>query len=401
RPTRAYRPQRGFLTLLNLGDGTAIGAKGPFSFEGAWVWRWKDRIDRRFMAMFQSLAPDDTPTFPPMDRAMVCGGCAAKVGPGELSRALARLDVPTDPTVELGLTRPDDAAVVRLPGGDRVGLTIDAFTAFRDDPWLVGRVAAVNALNDLYAKGMTPRWALALVGIPDDGATEETLYQVMHGARVTLDAAGVTLVGGHSLQTDALQVGFSVTGLADGPLRTLGGLVPGQSLVLTRPLGTGVLFYAHAAGRARSAWIRDAEARLVRTHGAAAEVAARFGATAATDVTGFGLAGHLAEMTRESGVGAEISLAALPILPGAETLVTQGVRSTFHDQNAHARRSLAGITEGPRVELLFDPQTAGGLLFGAPGDGAGVVAALHAAGEPDAVVIGRVVAGPPGIRVLP
>lgn len=401
KPTRLYRPQRGFLTLLNLGDGTAIGAKGPLSFEGAWVWRWKDRIDRRFMAMFQSLGPDDTPTFAPMDRDMACGGCAAKVGPGELSRALARLDVPADPTVEIGLERPDDAAVVRLPGGERVGLTIDAFTAFRDDPWLVGRVAAVNALNDLYAKGLTPRWALAIVGIPDDGATEETLFQVMHGARVTLDAAGVTLVGGHTLRTDALQVGFSVTGLADGPLRTLGGLRPGQALVLTRPLGTGVLFAAHAAGRARSAWVRAAEERLVRTHRDAAAIVAGFGATAATDVTGFGLAGHLAEMTRESGVGAEISLAALPILPGVETLLAQGVRSTSHDQNAHARRFLAEVTGGPRVELLFDPQTAGGLLVGVPGDGADVVAALHAGGETDAVVIGRVVEGPPGIRVLP
>ncbi|MDP2312886.1 MAG: selenide, water dikinase SelD [Pseudomonadota bacterium] len=393
---RPYVPQRGFLTLLNLGDGVAIGARGPVSFEGAWVMRWKDRIDRRFMAMFQSVAADDTPTFEPMAGEMTCGGCAAKVGPGELGRALSRLDVPDDPTVELGLSHPDDAAVVRVPGGDRVGLTIDAFTAFCDDPWMVGRVAAVNAVNDLYAKGMTPRWALALVGIPDEGprATEETLFQVMHGARTTLDALGITLVGGHTLRTDPLQVGFTVVGLADGPLRTQDQLAAGDALVLTRALGTGVLFYAHAAGRARGEWVRTAVAKMTRSHRDAAGVAGRFGARAATDVTGFGLAGHLAEMARASGVGATLSLAALPVLPGVMSLLAQGVRSTFHAQNTAARRHVRGAVDDPRAELLYDPQTAGGLLFAVPGDAAeAVVAALHAIGEVDAAVIGAVTTG--------
>lgn len=397
---RPYVPQRGFLTLLNLGDGVAIGAKGAFAFQGAWAWRWKDRIDRAFLERFRSVAADDTPTFQPMEGEMVCGGCAAKVGPGELSRALARLDVPEDPSVELGLSRPDDAAVVRTPSGDRVGLTIDAFTAFCDDPWLVGRVAAVNAVNDLYAKGMTPRWALALVGIPDEGprATEETLFQVMHGARLTLDALGVTLVGGHTLRTDTLQVGFTVAGLADGPLRTQDNLVPGDVLVLTRALGTGVLFFAHAAGRARGEWVRTAVARMTRSHRDAAAIAWQFGARAATDVTGFGLAGHLAEMARASGVGARISLAALPVLPGVATLLEQGVRSTFHAQNAAARRHVAGAPAGimkePTAEILYDPQTAGGLLFAVPAEAASaVVAALHAVGEVDAAVIGAVKEG--------
>ncbi len=393
---RPYVPQRGFLTLLNLGDGVAIGAKGPITFSGAWAFRWKDHIDRAFVARFQSIAADDTPTFTPMASEMVCGGCAAKVGPGELGRALGRLDVPEDATVELGLAHPDDAAVVRTPRGDRVGLTIDAFTAFCDDPWLVGRIAAVNAVNDLYAKGMTPRWALALVGIPDEGprATEETLFQVMHGARRSLDALGVTLVGGHTLRTDTLQVGFTVVGLAEGPLRTQDRLAPGNALVLTRALGTGVLFFAHAAGRARGVWVRTAVARMIRSHRDAAEVAGRFGAGAATDVTGFGLAGHLAEMARASGVGATVSLGSLPVLPGVGALMAQGVRSTFHAQNTAARRHVRGDTEDPRAEILYDPQTAGGLLFAVPGDMAdATVAALHAIGETDAAVIGRVTTG--------
>ncbi|MDP2305604.1 MAG: selenide, water dikinase SelD [Pseudomonadota bacterium] len=396
---RRYVPQRGFLSLLNLGDGVAIGAKGPLAFEGAWAWRWKDRIDRAFMARFQSVAADDTPAFAPMPGAdaMVCGGCAAKVGPGELSRALSRLDdVPQDPSVELGLSHPDDAAVVRTPSGDRVGLTVDAFTAFCDDPWIVGRIAAVNAVNDLYAKGMTPRWALAMVGIPDEGprATEETLFQVMHGARVTLDGLGVTLVGGHTLRTDSLQVGFTVAGIAEGPLRTQDRLAPGDALILTRALGTGVLFYAHAAGRARGDWVRTAIARMTRSHRDAAAVAWRFGARAATDVTGFGLAGHLAEMARASGVGATLSLESLPLLPGVATLLAQGVRSTFHAQNTEARRHLRGAVDDARAEILYDPQTAGGLLFAVPrGVAEATVAALHDIGESSAAVIGWVCAG--------
>lgn len=390
RPLRTYAPQRGFLSLLNLGGQDALGARGPVSFQGAWVWRWKDRIDRRFMKMFQSIGPDDRPTFTPMTTDMTCGGCAAKVGPGELSRVLARMPIPKDPSVEMGLGAADDIAVVHTPSGDRLGLSIDAFTAFCDDPWSVGRIAAVNALNDLYVKGMMPRWALAIVGVPDDGSTEETLHHVMDGARSVLDASRVTLVGGHTLRTDALQVGFSITGVGEG-MRTKAGLQPGDTLILTRALGTGVLFYAHAAGRARGEWIRDAMTRMARTHRESAKVASRFGVHAATDVTGFGLAGHLLEMTRASSLGARITATRLPILPGAQSLLDQGLRSTWHAQNEHAR---AEITGDP-PPILFDPQTAGGMLFGVRAELADeALEALHAAGEDDAVAIGTVTESP-------
>lgn len=390
RPLRPYKPQTAFLSLLNLGGGDGIGARGALSFRGAWVWRQKDRIDRKFMRMFQSIGPDDRPTFTPMaDADMTCGGCAAKVGPGELARVLARMPIPKDPSVEIGLATADDIAVVHTPAGDRLGLSIDAFTAFCDDPWSVGQIAAINALNDLYAKGMVPRWALAIVGIPDDGATEDTLHHVMAGARSVLDASRVTLVGGHTLRTDVLQIGFSVTGVGEG-MRTKAGLEVGDSLILTRALGTGVLFYAHAAGRARGVWIREAMARMARTHRESAKVASRFGVHAATDVTGFGLAGHLLEMTRASSLGARIHAAKLPILPGAQALLDQGLRSTYHSQNEHARASMTG--EPPPI--LFDPQTAGGMLFGVRPDLADeALAALHDAGERDAAIIGVVTEG--------
>ncbi len=168
---RAYRPQRDFLSLLNLGDGGAIGTKWGVSVEGRAVFALKDWIDRRFVRRFQVLEQDGavTPDFaaqPMPGGDMLCGGCAAKVGESSLTRALERLGVPSHPAVVLGLAQPDDAAAVETERGEIVAATVDSFRAFADDPYLVGRVAAVNAVSDLWAKGVTPRFALAQVTVP-------------------------------------------------------------------------------------------------------------------------------------------------------------------------------------------------------------------------------------------
>ena len=406
---RRYRPQGDFLTLLNLGDGDALGAKWGLSFGGSWVMGLKDRIDRRFMRRFQVLEPDGRPTAefaaqPAMDDrgTMLCGGCAAKLGQGRLERVLERLGPPpADASVELGLEAADDVAAWRLGDGRRVVASIDAFRGFTDDPWLVGRIGALNALSDLWAKGARPRWALALVALPESApgeAEEETLYQVMAGARSVLDAHGVTLAGGHTTTAAELMVGFTVEGLAEAgePLRRLDGLRPGQRLLLTKPLGTGVLFHADARGLLRGPWLRAALASMERPNAAADEVATAIGATGATDVTGFGLAGHLGAMARASGVAAELVLEALPALPGALELLGRGVRSTSHAENARLRGSLRLAPEAetdPRLELLFDPQTAGGLLFGVDAERADeALARLREGGDAAAAVIGETAA---------
>lgn len=389
--TRRYRPQADFLALLNLGDGTAIGSRSGIVFEGAWAMRWKDRIDRTFMRKFQPLAPDDTPAFAPMeDEAMECGGCAAKVGQAELQAALGQLPPREDPSVELGLDRPDDAAVVRTTRGERIALTVDGFTAFVDDPWLVGKVAAINAVSDLHVKRLRPRWAFALVGV--QGAEE--LHQVMAGLRSVLDARGISLVGGHTLRTDKLQVGLTLVGEAPGEVPTLDAMQVGDTLILTRALGTGVLFRADALGRARGAWVLAALAAMERTPPALPEV------HAATDITGFGLAGHLGAMAAASDVTAEVSLAALPVLDGVEILLAQGVRSTVHEQN-RAVVGVVDVPEAPRAALLFDPQTAGPMLLSVADPGP-VLAALRASGVSPSI-IGRVLprAGDARIRVVP
>ncbi|MEM7483317.1 MAG: selenide, water dikinase SelD [Acidobacteriota bacterium] len=409
-PLRRYRPQSDFLSLLNLGDGEALGTKGRWSFEGRWVMRLKDWIDRRFMDKFQVLDAEGAlqksfegagmGTSDSASGEMECGGCAAKIGQTSLARALARLPpAPADPGVFVGLDRPDDAAIFTTRRGDRIVSTIDAFRSFTDDPFLVGRVAAVNALSDLWAKGAHGRHAQALVALPShlpSSVAEEMLYQVLAGARVAFDAEGVTLLGGHTTTGPELLVGFAVDGeLSAGraPL-TLDLLESGQELILTKGLGTGVLLQADMQGRLRGRWLESAISSMVQSNARAAEIAVAHGATAMTDITGFGLAGHLLETLRASGVSAQIDLDAVPALPGAIELLGQGIRSTAHEENARAKAQL--LVQGEAVRhsaypLLFDPQTSGGLLFGVPAKTVEeVLDLLQGAGFSEAARIGTV-----------
>lgn len=404
RRLRPYRPQRDFLSLLNLGDGGAIGTKWGVSVEGRSVFALKDWIDRRFVRRFQVLDRDGavTPDFaaaPMPGGEMLCGGCAAKVGESSLTRALERLGVASDPAVVLGLAQPDDAAAVETERGEIVAATVDSFRAFADDPYLVGRVAAVNAISDLWAKGVAPRFALAQVSVPDGqsaDAQEEMLYQVMAGAHAGLVADGVTLVGGHTTIGPELVAGFAVWGFAATAdvLIRLGGAAPGDQLILTKPLGTGVILQADMRALARGAWVEAAVVSMLRSNGPAGRAMLALRPSAATDVTGFGLAGHLGELLRASKASAVLDLGAIPALPGALALLGRGIRSTAHPENVRARRAMlvepdaAGRT---RLDLLFDPQTSGGLLIAVPRErGPAMLSALHAAGDAAAAIIGEV-----------
>jgi len=406
RPLRRYRAQRDFLALLNLGHGRAVGAKWGVVAAGRPVWRLKDWIDRRFMRRFRVLETDGAPSpgFPSpeamkMDE-MPCGGCAAKVGVSVLERALARLEpARSDDTVLLGLDRPDDTAALATPSGDVLLATVDAFRAFTDDPWWVGRVAAVNAVSDVHAKGGRPRHALCIVTVPDADpvAAEETLFQVLSGVRAALDPMQISLVGGHTTSGGELFVGLAVTGElgAAREILPLDGASPGERLVLSKALGSGVVLAADMQGRASGAWLAAALCSMAKSNEEAARIARAAQASACTDVSGFGLAGHLSEILRASGAAARVELSALPALPGARGLLARGVRSTFHEQNAIGRRGLAIAPEqaaDPSLELLFDPQTSGGLLFRLPSERAAeAVRALRDSGA-DAAVVGRVIA---------
>ncbi len=421
---RPYRPQKDFLTLLNLGDGTAIGAKWRSAFAGSWVFKLKDSIDRKFMGKFQALSPahdraDVSEEFSELfsmrgEMEMVCGGCAAKLGSSSLERTLERLtaEYPAAASekngaaggetlaIELGLEERDDAVAFHSPEGSRIVSSVDQFQAFSDDPFLVGRVGAVNAVSDVLAKGVEPKIAQALIALPEKAPAaerEEILLQVLAGGRVAFDELGVVLVGGHTTTATELLVGFVVEGFADPDLDllTLDRLQPKQTLILTKALGTGVVLAADRQGRARGRWLEAAIASMLRLNQDAAAIARRAGASAATDVTGFGFAHHLGSMLAASSLEATVGLDSLPRLPGAAELFRAGLRSTFHEENA---RALAGLVveetarSHPFLPFLFDPQTSGGLLFGVDPDRAqGALEELAAAGY-RAAAVGR--AGP-------
>jgi selenide,water dikinase len=410
RPLREYRPQRQHLSLISTGNQYAVASRGPLAWRGAWVWRWKDWIDRRFVREYTDL-PDMADGSAPQtgqgaaDRqasdvvsaaAMRCGGCGSKIGADVLTRVLERLSPGARGDVVIGLEEPDDAAVVESAGEEALVQSVDFFRAIVDDPFLFGQIAASHALGDIYAMGGEPRSALAIVTLPlgPEPKQEDVLAHLMAGAVMVLKEAGAALVGGHTSEGAELALGFAVSGLVDrSRILRKAGLRAGDRLVLTKAIGTGALFAADMRHRARGRWIQSAIQSMVQPQRAAAECLLAHGATACTDVTGFGLIGHLVEMLRASRVDAEVNLGAVPILPGAEEAARAGFLSSLQPQNARLRRAIVDPppqTAGdPRFALLFDPQTCGGLLAGLPADRAEhCVADLRARGYEAAAILG-------------
>jgi selenide,water dikinase len=422
RSLKRYRPQRRWLALISTGDRYAVASRGAFKAEGAWVWRSKDWIDRRFMARFSELPSMGSPAAVPspsviLDRndaeqakaalEMRCGGCAAKVGAASLSRGLGSLHPLARPDVLIGLGEPDDAAVVRVPPGKAMVHTVDLFPAFFDDLYLFGKVAANHALGDVFAMGAEPQSATAIALLPPglSRKIEADLGQMMAGAVEVLNEAGCALVGGHTGEGREVSLGFAVNGLIDEglgyPMRK-GGMRPGDVLLLTKALGTGTLFAAHARLAAQGRWIDEALASMILSNRLAAQCLRTHEATACTDVTGFGLLGHLLEMTRASGVHAEVDLEALPILNGAEQLLARGIFSSLHSANArediHVRNRPEALGH-PRFPLIFDPQTAGGLLASVPVERVeACLSALRGFGYESAVAIGRALSACAGLE---
>jgi len=410
RSLRRFRPQREALYLISTGGRHAVGTRNGLVVEGDWVWRWKDWIDRRFMRKFNEL-PEMTPApaaaLPPLaDRealkeisaiAMRCGGCGAKVGATVLSRALAGIEPAARADVVVGLDAPDDAALVDV-GGQQLSLqTVDYFRAIVDDPYTLGKIAANHSLGDVYAMGGEPQTALAIATVPYglESKVEADLSAMMAGANEVLREAGCALVGGHTSEGAELALGFAVNGLvpATAALRK-GGLEPGDGLILTKPLGTGTLLAADMRGKAKARWVMAAIAHMIASNAKAAQILRQHGVHAATDVTGFGLIGHLIEMVRASDVDAKLAIDRLPLLEGARETVARSIFSSLQPQNVRLRRAireLATVAEHPLYPMLFDPQTSGGLLAAVPlAEAEPCVAALRAAGYAAAAIIGFV-----------
>ena len=405
---RGYRPQRDYLKLISTGGRGAVADKWGLPLDGGWLWRWKDRIDRRFMALFDDLPQMSAPALPKRLAAGVraelaggkplCGGCGAKMGPGDLSAALAALPTPQREDVLSGPG--DDAAVLRHGLSWQVATT-DHLRAVTEDPVAMARIAAVHAMGDVWAMGCAPQAALAQVILPRMSAALQarTLAEIMAAAAEVFGGAGADVAGGHTSLGAELTLGFAVTGLSAQEPIGKAGARPGDALILTKPIGTGVILAAEMARAAPGAAVAGALASMQLPQGAAAAALATR-AHAMTDVTGFGLAGHLLELLQASGAAATLDLAAIPLLPGAVLLAEAGHESTLLPANRAAVGPFVTGPDDPRTDLMFDPQTAGGLLAAVPADAAAaLVAEVRAAGLPTATVIGHVQAGAPGIAL--
>lgn len=388
---RAYHPQKDYLKLISLGGKSALGDRFGLTFAGPWVWRWKNRIDQKFMLKFRNL-PRMSPNPLPDERAagaealddkMLCGGCGAKLGQEALMQALGPDGLPGD-----------DAAVFEI-GGVRTVISTDHLREIVTDPVTMTRITAQHALGDIWAMGARPRVALTNLILPRmaPSLAARTLGEIMTTAREAMKEAGAQIVGGHSSQGSELTIGFTVTGECDRKPIGLHGARAGDALILTKPIGSGVLMAAEMAGQACGEDVIRALNLMMQSQACAASILK--GANAMTDVTGFGLLGHLRNICLNSAVGAELDIQSVPLMHGALELAAVGVRSSLYPDN---RLPFPGLDDTPRHDLLIDPQTSGGLLAAVPGEASAMVAALCAAGY-EAAEVGRITQETGQIRI--
>ena len=322
-------------------------------------------------------------------------GCACKLRPQALEEVLARLPLPTDPAVLVGTETADDAAVYRLGDGLAIVQTVDFFTPIVDDPYMFGAISAANSLSDVYAMGAKPLFALNVVGFPSNRLPMRVLEEILQGALDKAAEAGISVIGGHTVDDTEPKFGLVVTGVVH-PERVLRNSTarPGDALVLTKPLGTGIIATAIKRGLADESVARQAAELMATLNRAAAEAMIEVGAHACTDVTGFGLLGHLREMAAGSGVDVTIHAGAVPTLPAAWTfagagVVPGGTLNNLAFVQGHVTFS-SGVSRVAQL-LLADAQTSGGLLISLPFKRAdALLAALQARGVSAAAVIGQV-----------
>lgn len=393
---KAFRPQASFLKLISLGRKSAIAEKAGFSAQGDMLWRWKNSIDQKFMDQFRSLPEMATEPLPEralgVDEALgdapLCGGCGAKVGSGVLGEALECI-----PDAGRGdvLSRPgDDAALLHFGQTTQV-VSVDHLRAFDEDPWRMARIATVHALGDVWAMGAAPQSVLVSLTLQRMSAElqKRALSEIMDGVRSITEACGAEIVGGHTTLGAETTIGLTVTGLVQTDQRaiTLEGARTGDALILTRPIGSGTLLAAEMTGKARGQDVVALLNELQQPQDNAAEILAA--AHAMTDVTGFGLGGHLLAMCKASGVGAAIRLDAIPVFDGAVDLTMQGIRSSIFPENAKVADAFDGMN-GAIGDLLFDPQTSGGLLAAVSAECADTILERLSAAGYSAATIGEI-----------
>ncbi len=322
-------------------------------------------------------------------------GCASKIDRASLKRALEGLSELHDPNVLVGMAAGDDAGVYKMNATTALVQTVDVFSPSVDDPYTFGRVAAANSLSDVYAMGGRPLTALSIIGFPIGVVADSVMRDILRGGMDAMSEAGVPVVGGHSIKDAEIKAGFAVTGVIDPrKVVTNAGAKPGDALILTKPLGTGIIAFAVQIDRAPDGAAEAAAASMTMLNKAASEILLDAKAHACTDVTGFGLIGHLAEMAASSGVDVEIVWDDVPLLPGVIECAEAGILPGGVERNRESSADAVTMRPGAEplmLDVLLDPQTSGGLLIVLPEKkAAAVVEKLKAAGMKAASVIGRV-----------
>ncbi len=413
---KPYKPQTDFLTLMATGEQHAIACRGPVVVQGQWVWRWKDHIDQTFMEKFRRLprrrmnaSLDRLPDALVDDRhaatrssTMLCRGCGAKVGSVVLQNALNELLLEnTDVERLAGLSPAGDTAVVDLPTG-RLVQSVDHINAIVDDPYVLGKIAALHAINDVITLDATVHSAQVIVTLPEAGVhvIDRDLRLLMRGVTQVLHEESCALIGGHTTQGPQMSVGLVVNATMSSTLSSDSLVQHGDHLILTKALGIGILFAALEQTAARGGDVTSAIESMLLSNRQAADILRQHGCVAMTDVTGFGLSVHLDRLLQgihvnnERSAGATIHLDRIPFLDGARSLSQAGYRSSLWSQNNRASTVTMRIDEScdaATVALLFDPQTSGGLLGVVPRYAAAdCLQSLVSAGYPVASSVGYI-----------
>lgn len=322
-------------------------------------------------------------------------GCASKIGQKDLHKVLDMLPAMNDPRMIVGTATADDAGVFELTTDVTIVQTVDVFTPGVDDPLLFGRIAACNSLSDVYAMGGTPVTALSIIGFPIYSLPHEVMADIIRGGIEILKEANTILLGGHSINDEEIKFGFAVTGLIDKKhVITNAGAQPGDALILTKPLGTGIISLAGQIDKASTNALDAITKSMSTLNKTAAKIMVRHHATACTDITGFGLLGHLCHIVSASKVTAEINFSKLPMFPNVLDYAQQGIFSGANERNSDYCAKYASFDSAISREMkaiLFDAQTSGGLLIALPEkDAASALQEMKSVGIDSASLVGRI-----------
>ena len=390
---KTYKPQRHFLSLIAAGDKSAILSRGAVAFEGSAMWTLKDQIDTRFMRKYSEFPSMEEPEGAPK---MQCLGCGSKVGALELEHALSEIAPFKSESVVESFASGNDSAVSKNSDGSFSLHSIDGFVAPVEDPYLFGKIATHHALSDVYAAGGIPKTVLAHIVVPFGSSIqmESDLRGILVGANHALLEDKVALIGGHTTHGEKMSMTLSVSGERANMEKPRPDPAAGDLLILTKPLGSGVLFAGSMRGEPCGDELYSMLETISRSQRADADVLLRFGTSFVTDVTGFGLAVHLMRLAKRHSLTCEINLEKLPMFQGVEVLLKRGIRSTLAPNNetaAMAEVDFKEVSSSSRYPILFDPQTSGGLLFSVPEAAAeNCLEAIHSGGTSGACVIGRI-----------